>query len=59
MFPTAQKKFKNFKWYYEQLQKMDIPFPEFKNSKYLSKEDRLSITSDKIEDLDQNKINTK
>lgn len=52
MFPNDKEKYKNFAWYYSQLLSMNIPFPEFKNSKYLSKEDRVNITSDRVEDLD-------
>jgi len=39
MFPNDKEKFKNFSWYYEQLQLKGIPFLSYKNSKYLSKED--------------------
>lgn len=39
-------KFKNFSWYYEQLKQKGIPFPTYKNSKYLSKEDRVNVSSD-------------
>lgn len=53
MFPNYKDKdkCKNFAWYSNQLLSMNIPVPEFKNSKYLSKEDRVNITSDRVEDL--------
>lgn len=56
MFPDDKDWYKNFSWYFKQVQDKGIPFPKFRNSKYLAKEDWMANASDWVEDLDWSKF---